>query len=64
MHIDITQGKRYEMLLCICIIWKSEAIPLLGCSIEILRDIYIYTSKEKKHLKSMKKIEDVGLNED
>ena len=27
--------------------WASEASPTLGCSIEISRDIYIYTSKEK-----------------
>ena len=29
------------------IFWASEASPTLGCSIEISRDIYIYTSKEK-----------------
>ena len=25
-----------------CIYWASEASPTLGCSIEILRDIYMY----------------------
>ena len=42
--------------------WASEASPTLGCSIEILRDIYIQL--KKKAFKINANIEDVGLNED